>query len=130
MPINPETFLSQINFINYSAINNITLDEAINIMNFEIMLLSASGFAHALVQEGLVHVKRDSGCDKLEVVVSNGEDSQRTNNGTNTPKYRYITPTRANRMPILRGQQSDHQKSIRLRMAMKSLKVTGTIFSI
>jgi hypothetical protein len=129
MPIIPETFLSQVNFVNVSSISDITVDEAMDIMNFETMLLSTDGYTRALVQEGLVHVKRDSGCDKLEVVVSNGAADQ-IQIGTGKPYERYTTPSRANRMPILRGQKSDNQKSVRLTLAMESLKENGTIFSM
>ena len=139
MPITAKTFLSQINFVNSSSINNITTDEAADILKLELMLLDTDGYTRALVQEGLVHVKRDSGSDKLEVVVSNGVDSQYSKNfptafssapTSNGPFDRYTTPSRAYRMPILRGQQSDHQKSVRLSVAFDTLYERGTIFSV
>lgn len=138
MPINPETFLSQVRFVNSSSIDNITTEEAADILKFELMLLDTDGYTRALVQEGLVHVKRDSGCDKLEVVVSNGRESQYTANSVSparepesfSPNERYTTPSRAYRMPILQGQVHDHQKSVRLSVAFDTLYEHGTIFSV
>ena len=136
MPITPNTFTSKVEYLNLDSIlNNLTLDEAADVFKFETMLLDSDAYTQALVKEGLVFIQRDGKKQKLEVVVSNGDDSQHMRNYTSPleayypPNIRYCTPTSTYRMPILNGQAHGHQKSVRLSVAIDTLVETGSIFT-
>jgi len=136
MPINNDTFLSKLQYVNVEdAKSDFTLQDAADVLRFETMLLDTDAYTRAIVTEGLVFIHRDGPNGKLEVLISNGDDSQHARNYSSSlaqvfpANVRYVLPNRLYRMPILNGASHGHQKSVRFTVAIETLVETGSIFT-